>query len=280
VKGEWINNLCLGMIERLLALFFFHPFLNWVLHLYSEPFFRLESNFNTFVIALILVDFSWYWFHFLAHKWNLLWFIHKAHHAPQKMNLSVAFVNHPIGTFLRGFIYCAIAQIGVPLELVLMAVYVKAFYQYFQHTELWNRIPVLDKILVMPSHHRIHHAANKDILDKNFGGIFIIWDKIFGTYLKNYDGIHYGLHQEKMPLSVTASLLGGYRPRLFFHIFPKFIKAEISVNWVLFLFTIFLISFSAFVYIPQVKTMAGIITVIVILILASWNMMSNKETIH
>lgn len=278
IKVDWVNNLCLGMIERLLALFFFYPFMEFLSPLYGDPLFEMGKSGLTFIIGFILVDFAWYWFHFLAHKWNWLWLVHKAHHAPKSMDFSVAFVNHPIGTFLRGFIYLGIAKIGVPIEFVITAVYLKAFYQYFQHTELWNEIPVLSYVFVMPAHHRVHHSQNEIHLDKNFGGVFIFWDKLFGTYAKPAKNIQFGLKGEEMPLSVIASLLGGVLPRFVPRVFSYVPKTTLSISRVLYLFMLFIFGFCSLLFIPSLKEVAIPVTVLSVTFLAMGNVVTLKKS--
>ena len=94
---------------------------------------------------------------------------------------------------IRSFMYSFLVVIGFPLEYVVMSSYLNAFYQYYLHTEFIHAIPFLDRFLVMPAHHKVHHASNKEYLDKNYGGVFIIWDKLFGTFAPLVANPKYGL---------------------------------------------------------------------------------------
>ena len=89
--------------------------------------------------------------------------------------------------------YSSLIVIGFPMEFVIMSIYLNAFYQFYLHTEFITAIPILEKIFVMPDHHKVHHGSNSEYLDRNYGGVFIIWDKIFKTYAPLKKKPDYGL---------------------------------------------------------------------------------------
>jgi hypothetical protein len=122
-----------------------------------------------------------------------MWGIHLVHHHSEEFNLSVNFALSPLGFILRSFMYCVLVVFGLPVEYVILSSYLNAFYQYYLHTPFIKSIPILEKFLVMPAHHQVHHGSNEEYLDKNFGGVFIIWDRIFGTYQPLVKPVKYGL---------------------------------------------------------------------------------------
>ncbi|PSR07144.1 MAG: hypothetical protein C7N14_05985 [Bacteroidetes bacterium] len=187
-------NISLGFFDRFIGLYLterslvlVHEALNYAV----LP--EMPLNALTFVITFLAVDLIWYVFHVLGHRVSLMWGIHLVHHQSDEYNLSVNFALSPLGFMIRSFMYSFLVVIGFPLEYVVMSSYLNAFYQYYLHTEFINTIPMLDKFMVMPAHHKVHHASNEEYLDKNYGGVFIIWDKMFGTFAPLVAHPKYGL---------------------------------------------------------------------------------------
>lgn len=136
-----------------------------------------------FVIGFIVVDFQGYWIHRWSHEINFLWNRHIIHHSSEEFNLSCA-LRQSVSSFINYFTILLLpaALLGVPTVVVAVIGPLHLFLQYWYHTQLINKMGILEHILVTPSHHRVHHAMNKEYLDKNYGQIFIFWDKWFGTF--------------------------------------------------------------------------------------------------
>ena len=149
----------------------------------SVGLFEIESTLLTYVLAFIGLDFAGYWIHRLSHSVNYFWNRHIIHHSSEEFNLGCA-LRQSISSFvaITVFFLLPIAILGVPGEVVAIVAPLHLFAQYWYHTRLINRLGILEYILVTPSHHRVHHAINKEYLDKNLSQIFIIWDKLFGTF--------------------------------------------------------------------------------------------------
>ena len=134
------------------------------------------------VTAALAWDFCYYWAHRFGHEISILWAAHAVHHQSEDYNLSTALRQTSTG-FLFGWIfYLPLFLVGFPLEVLLTVNAVNLIYQFWVHTQVVNRLGVLDRILVTPSNHRVHHAQNQCYIDKNYGGIFILWDRLFGTF--------------------------------------------------------------------------------------------------
>lgn len=137
--------------------------------------------------AIVLWDFFNYWSHRLSHGWKLLWATHVSHHSSEHFNLAVALRQNamPLVNFL---FFVPLFMLGFPLEVIATAVAVNAIYQTMVHTEhvgkLWAPI---EFVMVTPSNHRVHHACNPRYIDKNFGTLFIIWDRMFGTFAEEQE---------------------------------------------------------------------------------------------
>jgi sterol desaturase/sphingolipid hydroxylase (fatty acid hydroxylase superfamily) len=162
-----------------------------------------------FIAGYIAVDFVFYWLHRGMHEVRFGWAAHVNHHSSQHFNLG--------GTALRqsffepvfeAFIYAPIVLIGFDPFIVLAAIELNLIYMFWVHTEHIGKLPRwFEWCFVTPSHHRVHHAANIQYLDKNYSGTFIVWDRIFGTFEEEIEKPHYGiLHQIETHNPIKASL--------------------------------------------------------------------------
>ena len=145
--------------------------------------FHQEATVLTYGIAFVIIDFYGYWTHRWAHQINLFWNKHAIHHSSEEFNLSCA-LRQPISNFLNlfSFLLLPAALLGVPKEIITIILPIHLFLQFWYHTRYINKLGFLEYILVTPSHHRVHHAINPEYIDKNHSQIFIIWDKLFGTF--------------------------------------------------------------------------------------------------
>ena len=134
------------------------------------------------IVAALLWDVCYYWFHRMSHEISILWASHAVHHQSEDYNLSTAQRQSSTGFLLSWIFYTPLYVIGFPLEVVLTVGALNLIYQFWVHTQLIERMGVLDRILVTPSNHRVHHAQNERYIDKNYGGILILWDRLFGTF--------------------------------------------------------------------------------------------------
>ena len=160
------------------------------------PFALSASQWWVWVLALVLADLAYYAKHRMSHRIRLFWAGHSVHHSSQHFNLSTA-VRLPWlipGSFLMSVVYLPLALIGIPVWMIFLAQSVVLLYQFPIHTERVDRLPRLVEFLFnTPSHHRVHHGANNPYLDKNYGGILIIWDRLFGSYAEEVEPVRFGL---------------------------------------------------------------------------------------
>jgi alkylglycerol monooxygenase len=153
----------------------------WLLKYFS--FFSIENHIITYLVAFVALDFSGYWVHRLSHSINLFWNKHTIHHSSEEFDLACA-LRQSISTFINLFTFFLLpaAFFGVPKQVIAIVAPLHLFAQFWYHTVYINKMGFLEHIIVTPSHHRVHHALNKEYLDKNLGQIFIFWDKLFGTF--------------------------------------------------------------------------------------------------
>jgi sterol desaturase/sphingolipid hydroxylase (fatty acid hydroxylase superfamily) len=190
-KNDAINSLSAGTFSTTVGYFTkFLPLLAWGLVLENFALFDLPlSWFDAsprgillWIAAAVGWDFCYYWFHRLSHEYSLLWAAHVVHHQSEDYNLSTALRQTSTG-FLFGWVfYLPLFLIGFPLVVLATVNAINLIYQFWVHTRHIGRLGPLDYILVTPSNHRVHHARNERYLDRNYGGMFILWDRWFGTF--------------------------------------------------------------------------------------------------
>jgi alkylglycerol monooxygenase len=151
---------------------------------------HVSNSFLTYFIAFMVLDFSGYWVHRIAHEYNIFWNSHIIHHSSEEFNLACA-LRQSISVFFRIFTFFLIpaALLGVPAQVIAVVAPLHLFAQFWYHTRHIGKMGVLEKIIVTPSHHRVHHAINPEYIDKNYSQIFIFWDKLFGTYQEELDDV-------------------------------------------------------------------------------------------
>ncbi len=144
---------------------------------------QVPNGFLTYLIAFIALDFAGYWIHRIAHEYNIFWNNHIIHHSSEDFNLACA-LRQSISSIIKIFTIFLLpaAILGVPGQVIAIVAPLHLFAQFWYHTRHIGKMGFLENIIVTPSHHRVHHAINKEYMDKNYGQIFIIWDKLFGTY--------------------------------------------------------------------------------------------------
>ncbi len=161
------------------------------------------------LLALLLYDFLYYWVHRFGHEVNLMWAAHQVHHSSEYYNLTTALRQTSTGAAFGWPFYLPMAVIGVPPEVFIGASLIDLLYQYWVHTELVGKLGWLDRVLVTPSNHRVHHGQNDYCIDRNYGGILILWDRLFGTFVDEREGekIVYGIRK---PLASYNPLWGNF----------------------------------------------------------------------
>ena len=158
----------------------------------------------TWIAGFVLYDLSYYWMHRLHHEVKVLWATHCVHHHGEEFNLSTALRQTSTGWLWKWVFYLPMIMIGVPGQVFVTVAGVNLVYQFWVHTKHIGHLGTLEKILVTPMNHGIHHAKNQEYIDANYGGVFIIWDRIFGTYIAE--------KQEVEPVYGTVKPLNSWNP--------------------------------------------------------------------
>ena len=148
----------------------------------------------TILLALVLADLAYYWEHRFTHRVGLAWATHRVHHSSPHFNISVAYRFGPLDALFPLFFYLPLVAMGFHPLLVFFTEKLVQLYQTALHTETVGKFPKpIEALMNTPSHHRVHHGSNPEYLDKNYGGIFIIWDRMFGTFSEEQAQVRYGL---------------------------------------------------------------------------------------
>ena len=157
--------------------------------------------------ALIAYDLIYYWVHRFGHETHLMWAAHQVHHSSEYFNLSTALRQTSTGAFASFPFYLPMALLGVPPMVFGAVALIDLLYQYWVHTELVRKLGWADRVFVTPSNHRVHHGQNDYCIDRNYGGIFILWDRLFGTFVEERDDepVIYGIRK---PLASYNPLWG------------------------------------------------------------------------
>ncbi|MEM1132043.1 MAG: sterol desaturase family protein [Pseudomonadota bacterium] len=186
------------VIPTVLAETFLMSFLYAGYVLFSEAYisWTLPYTIWTFALALFAADFLYYWEHRLAHEIRIFWTQHAVHHSSRHMNISVAIRFGPLEGVISAIIHFPLVLMGFPAEMVFAAIIINLAYQTWIHTEMIGKLGFLDTFLNTPANHRVHHGCDDKYIDTNYGGILIIWDRIFGTYQAEEETPRYGLKRD------------------------------------------------------------------------------------
>ena len=147
----------------------------------------------SWTVLFFLDDFAYYWFHRVSHETRLFWNFHVVHHSSQHYNLSVAVRQSWFSGLLHWIFYAPIMLLGFAPWMLLITHGFNLIYQFWIHTRLIDKLGWFEWIFNTPSHHRVHHGVNDAYLDKNYAGVFIIWDRMFGTFVPETEEPRYGI---------------------------------------------------------------------------------------
>lgn len=193
--NDTIGNLFSGISEQAISIFAKSVLLvvaDYVRRHYAL--FDIPFNWWSVLLLLVLFDFIYYWAHRLGHEINFLWGAHIVHHHSPHFNLSVA-LRQP--WFLNNLVFILFLPIPLLGFNILAFALVSAFstlYQFWIHTQTIDRLPAwFEWLFNTPSHHRVHHGRNPQYLDKNYGAVFIVWDRLFGTFEPEHETVDYGI---------------------------------------------------------------------------------------
>jgi alkylglycerol monooxygenase len=153
------------------------------------------GNWLTWVVFFVLLDFLYYWAHRWSHEINFLWGVHSPHHQSEEYNLTTALRQGAFQDTVHMPIFLPLALLGCPVEVFITVLTFSKFYQFWIHTRMIAKVPLIEGILNTPSAHRAHHAVNDIYLDRNYGATLMIWDRLFGTWVDETEPCVYGVRK-------------------------------------------------------------------------------------
>ncbi|CAF0733519.1 unnamed protein product [Rotaria sordida] len=233
--NDTFGSVTAGIISRIPRFFFRSIQLTTYIWVYENVriFPRLSWNSPiTYWITFFGMDLGYYWFHRMAHEVNLFWASHQTHHSSEYYNLSTALRQSVAQIYFSWIFYLPLALV-IPPQIFLIHEQMNLLYQFWIHTDVISNLGPFEYILNTPSHHRVHHGRNPYCIDKNYAGVFIIWDRLFGTFAaeRKDEEIAYGLIH---PINTFDPLETQFNH--FKYIFKQFFKTEgwsnkLSVIW-------------------------------------------------
>ncbi|MGV3493152.1 MAG: lysoplasmalogenase family protein [Ramlibacter sp.] len=194
--NDAINSISLGMLSqvsavltRLFRIGIYTAVFGWVSFWHADGFWTSPVG---WLLALLFYDFCYYWLHRAGHEVAVFWAAHVVHHQSQDYNLSTALRQTSSGALLGWIFYLPMAIAGVPPKVFAVVALIDLLYQYWVHTEQVGKLGWFDRWFCSPSNHRVHHAVNDTYLDRNYGGILIVWDRLFGSFREEGEKCVYG----------------------------------------------------------------------------------------
>ncbi len=177
---------------------------------------QLPITIWSIVLCVLVADFAYYWEHRFTHRVGFAWASHSVHHSSPHFNLSVAYRFGPLEGLISILFHIPLAILGFNPFVIFIAQAIVLEYQTFLHTEVIGKLPKpVELVMNTPSHHRVHHGRNPQYIDKNYAGMFIIWDRLFGTFAEEQEKVEYGLTDQ---INSTNPLI------VFFHGFARLIS--------------------------------------------------------
>jgi sterol desaturase/sphingolipid hydroxylase (fatty acid hydroxylase superfamily) len=220
VKKEFTKNFLGDSIANFVTLGLFIIILAIVGAAYAGVFLYVYDNFRitdlpltgwTIVCCIVLADLAYYWEHRFLHMNGFGWASHTVHHSSPHFNISVAYRHGPMDWFFPLFFHLPLAFLGFHPFIIFLAEIIVQLFQTLLHTETVKKLPrPIEALFNTPSHHRVHHGTNKQYLDKNYAGIFIIWDKMFGTFAEEKEPVSYGVHPQLKSINPIKVFFSGY----------------------------------------------------------------------
>ena len=145
------------------------------------------------ILTFVLIDFVFYIYHRMSHRVRFLWAIHMSHHSSEEMNFAVSFRQAWFGPVSKIPFFIVLPLIGLDPTIIAIAGVISTLWGIIGHTQIINKLGQLEWVFNTPSHHRVHHGANEQYIDKNYGNLLIIWDRMFGTFESEKESVRFGL---------------------------------------------------------------------------------------
>ena len=193
--NDAVNDLSCGILQQVLGVFTKVIVFGGYVALYEAGHLLGMSAKSpaAWVVCFLGVDFFYYWFHRVSHEWSFPWGAHVVHHQSEEYNFAVALRQGAFQPLFSWVFYLPLALLGFPPLVFLTCASLNTLYQFWIHTRAIGKLGPLEWVLNTPSHHRVHHGSNEKYLDKNYGGVLIVWDRLFGSFQEEEEEPTYGI---------------------------------------------------------------------------------------
>ncbi|WP_078082729.1 sterol desaturase family protein [Microbulbifer mangrovi] len=237
--NDAIGSLAAGVMSRILGLIrvgilllVYVPLYQWLEPAYQTLGIQwsLDNPWHL-LLAVVAYDFCYYWNHRFSHEINIFWAEHLVHHQSEDYNLTTALRQTTDVVPLGWIFYLPLLLIGMPWEVLVTAGAIDLIYQFWVHTQKFPKVRWMEWFLVTPSNHRVHHAQNKVYVDRNYGGVLIIWDRLFGTYQEELetDPCIYGVRKPLNSFDPLAANLQHYKRMWLDAVYTKSWKEKLTL---------------------------------------------------
>jgi len=215
--NDTLSSLSQGLISQAVALCtpliqygLYGLLYDWITRQHPTPLWFAWSAWYGWLAAFLIYDFSDYWLHRVSHQCAFFWGAHVVHHQSQFFNLSTALRQESLYPIVGCFFFFPMALLGIEPQMYLKVALFVLVYQFWIHTEHIGTLGWMDQVFSTPSNHRVHHAINANYIDKNFGAVLVIWDRLFGTFQPEQEPCVYGTSQPLNSWNPAWALLSVY----------------------------------------------------------------------
>ena len=200
--GLLIGNFMIGLLTKS-SIFFLY------VYLYQYKFITVNELLPTWavwIVTFVMIDFVYYWYHRISHRVRFMWAVHMNHHSSEEMNFTVSLRQAWFGPITKVPFFIVMPLIGFDPIITAVAGVASTLWGVIGHTQWIRRLGVLEYILVTPSSHRVHHGSNECYIDKNYGNLLIVWDRLFGTFAEEIEPVRFGIRENVKtfnPIKIT-----------------------------------------------------------------------------
>ena len=200
--GLLIGNFMIGLLTKS-SIFFLY------IYLYQFKFITVNELLPTWavwIVTFVMIDFVYYWYHRFSHRVRFMWAVHMNHHSSEEMNFTVSLRQAWFGPITKVPFFIVMPLIGFDPIITAVAGVASTLWGVIGHTQWIRRLGVLEYILVTPSSHRVHHGSNECYIDKNYGNLLIVWDRLFGTFAEEIEPVRFGIRENVKtfnPIKIT-----------------------------------------------------------------------------
>ena len=200
--GLLIGNFMVGLLTKS-SIFFLY------IYLYQFKFITVNELLPTWavwIVTFVMIDFVYYWYHRFSHRVRFMWAVHMNHHSSEEMNFTVSLRQAWFGPITKVPFFIVMPLIGFDPIITAVAGVASTLWGVIGHTQWIRRLGALEYILVTPSSHRVHHGSNECYIDKNYGNLLIVWDRLFGTFAEEIEPVRFGIRENVKtfnPIKIT-----------------------------------------------------------------------------